>query len=266
MSKIYVYKPTNTKELNQAFDGCYSNKKNPIKDSTNLLADIRDLKKTGNIYIGYLANLRTDNLPHLAEIHSIKERKLVKNNNEALLEKSHFLYSKTTGYLFFQVNVKAFRNPNILATIFTNKTNKTVSLNPVLTTDAQIRLRDNKQSIFKLEIDVASPDISLLGDSSIENSIKYLSKTVSKVKLSISNDKRSGKFFDMQIFKIFQRVDKVSPSKFKAYSSELDEPIDLVMERESFTKKIKTGKDGYISSKSAYEKLEECRQEFSNRN
>lgn len=263
MSKIYVYKPINVQELNNAFNQFSTI--NPLKDPANFNADIRDLRIEGNICAGFLAKLRTDNLPHIAKIHSTEERKLEKDDDEALLEKSHFLYSKSTGYLFFQVNVKAFRSPNDLATIFTNKTNRTVSFNPVLTRDAQIRLRNNQQSIFKIEIDVANPDVSLLGDSSIENSIRHLSQNATKVKLRISNDKSSGRFLDIPIFNIFTRVNNTSPSKFKAYSSELDNPIDLVMERELFTKKIATGDDGYINSQSAYQKLEECRQEFTSR-
>ena len=257
---IYVYNPVNKDILNNAFDGLSN--ENPLKDPANHSADIRDINIVGNICTGFLANLRLDNLPHLAKINSTKERKLPKDDDEALLEKSHFLYSKLTGNLFFQANAKAFRSADNIATILTNRTNYTISLNPVLTRDAHQRLMNNQQSIYRVEIDMASPDLSLLGDSSIERSISILASQVQKVKLNISNDRRMGKFLDMPFLDIFRRVHENHPTKFNVYSSELDSPIDLVLERQKFKKKVAIDGDGYINSQSVYEKLEECRREL----
>jgi len=259
---IYVYEAQDRTLFNNTFDNiCQTIIDNkPIKDQINSSVDIRDLKLVGNIYTGYLANLRTENLPHLAKINDTQEREIPKDEDEALLEKAHFLYSKSTGYLFFQVNAKAFKSPNYIEKILTNRGNKTVILNPVLTTDAQTRLRNHQKSIYKFEINVASPDIQSFGNTTLENSIKSLALTTSKVKLILSNDKRQHKFINLPLFDIFRRVEK-NATKFIVHSSELDSPIDLLVERKKFRKSIEVN-NGYVSSGSAYEKLEECRSEF----
>ena len=84
--------------------------------------------------------------------------------------------------------------------------------------------------------------------------------TTSKVKLILSNDKRQHKFINLPLFEIFRRVEK-NATKFIVHSSELDSPIDLLVERKKFRKGIEVN-NGYVSSGSAYEKLEECRSEF----
>lgn len=260
---IYVYEPSNKETFNQAIKEAA--KENPFKASNNSGADIRDLKCVGNIFIGFLANLRLNNLPHLAKINTTSERELPKDDDEALLEKAHFLYSTKTGFLFFQVNGKAFRNPNNIAEIFTERFNENITLNYQLTTDAQKRLVANQSTVYKLDVNVASPNTKLLGDSIVEKAIRFLAKNSTKVKLSISHDKRKGESLDLSVRDIWEKISQQPVvTKFIAYSSDLDEPIDLLIERKKFRKKIETT-DGYVVSKSAYQKLEECREELTNK-
>lgn len=264
LMNIYVYEPSDKAIFDDALDKAVSSKENPFKAVDNSQADIRDLKKVGQVYTGFLANLRTKNLPHLMKINDIQERELPKDEDEALGEKSHFLYSKKSGFFFFQMNGNAFRNPSNIAEIFTTKFGKTIVLNPKLTRDAEIRLINNQYTIYKLELNIAGVNPKLLGNTTLEQSIKFLSGISNKIKLVISNDKREGRFLDIPVKEIWSKMFKQGQpvSKFKVYSSELDEPIDLLLDRVKFTKQVQVN-DGYVLSDSAYQELEKCRQEFS---
>ncbi len=257
---IYVYEPNDKDLFEQHLDKVIALKETPFK-SPNNSADIRELKKVGNVYTGFLASLRLTNLPHLAKINDISERKLPKDDDEALVEKSHFLYSKTTGFLFFQMNGRGFRNPKNFAEILTERFDEVVTLIQKLTGEQEAKLEDNKDSVYKIEFSIANIDPSLLGNSSIEEAIVASAKVAPKIKLTLSYDKRSGSMLDMPISNFWKKIQPQEPSKFIAYSAELDEPIDLLLDRVKFKKQVKT-KDDYIVSESAYQKLNECRREF----
>jgi len=259
---FYMYEPNDKNLFCQHLDKVINSKEAPFKSLNNSNADIRELKKSGGIYTGFLANLRLTNLPHLAKIHDLSERELPKDDDEALVEKSHFLYSETTGFLFFQMNGKGFRNPTNLAEILTERFNETVALNQKLTGEQEAKLNDKQDSIHKIEINIANISPSLLGDSSIEEAIVASAKVAQKIKLILSYDKRSGGILDMSILKLWKKLKPQEPTRFIAHSTELDEPIDLLLDRVKFTKRVEII-DGYIVSQSAYQKLNECRIEFS---
>ena len=259
---IYIYEVNNRDILND----CFNKIQNPIISVSEVLdAEIKEFTTTSTTCRGFLADLREKVLPHLSKRNDPNERPIPKDNDEVLLEKSHFLYSKSDGILFFQCNAKAFRSPIKLANIINCKFNQTISFNPKLTQDAYQRLLDNKGTIYKTEISVANPDSSVLGNSSLETAIKQAASVGEKIKLSISNDRRKKKFLDTNVVEICSnlfRKNSISFNKFKVYSSELDDPIDLLTERLKFKKNIALDNGGYVTSPSAYQKLEECKDSY----
>lgn len=122
--------------------------------------EIRELKKdhAGNFY-GVFAKFRIENLPHIGRPGINKEKIIVMEPSERLIEKNFFLYERKYELLTFQSNWHG-SNSTKMAEYLSHHFEDTVLFYPILQPEPMKRLLSNQVKTKRLTLSCARPKAS----------------------------------------------------------------------------------------------------------
>lgn len=118
--------------------------------------ELRDIETNSKgDWRGVLAKFRTVDIPHAALIGG-KERDLGLAEDEGLIEKNYFLYNAQLRVFAFQRNGHG-GTPRSLARCLSDVANETITLNPVIQSQAMKRLMSDDVEPISLALSIARP-------------------------------------------------------------------------------------------------------------
>lgn len=143
-----------TGAFRQLFDLFQQGRENTVKTVKNQLVELRDIRETDYGYRGVIGRHRKNNLPHAA-IAGGEERELPLEENENLLEKTHFVYYQDYSLLIIQRNRLCVNWQTLGA--YLSPANYTTVLNPIIEPANLAWLADGHVQVKSAKITIARP-------------------------------------------------------------------------------------------------------------
>ncbi len=228
---------------------------------------IRELQSfRNNTYRGIFCKYRTDDIPHIATLDGQNERDIDLDENEALVEKNHFVYHKANEILVFQSNRNAGSH-RTLGTYLGDLENEIITFDYVLQLDAVERLLHHDVDPKNLELRFAQPGDEYIRDQNPRFDaalMDLLNETGgAKINIKIMATGRSAlrNIVKTHIPRLISRYpESVKAAKFTVMEDGIRHPIDLIADR--LTTKKDVSMDGrYPNSTEMFRALNDARDE-----
>ncbi|MCY4047465.1 MAG: hypothetical protein OXF42_05080 [Candidatus Dadabacteria bacterium] len=245
---FYFYRPEPVAEgelLTSFLDGSMSQQPTDAQISGDYYIQIEGLEAVNSprnsMIRGVVKKFRRQDIPSIGKLNEIKERSIELQREEAIVEKTHFLYNSSMNVLLYQSNFYG-TNVKYFGEYLSHLIGRTVSFNPVIVPDAYKKILDSNLKLKRFIVKIARPtNISMLKNPSNsivwDESMKLLDEsTASNLTLTIAGDKREGVYisetFKEKIIRMMPLFGQKDGGKVTLIDKEgAEQVIDLIADR-----------------------------------